>query len=89
MADTGKQALATAKRRLNTLISGGGYSAYQLVFLSNSAYLCEWEDKDEDLLFPQDTPLPEQFAQQWKQRMVAREAALREAANIKLRRLLA
>ena len=89
VADAGKQTLATAKRRLHTLISGGGYSAYQLVFASNSAYLRGWEDKDEDLLFPQDTSLPEQFAQQWKQRMVAREAVLGEAANIKLRRSLA
>ena len=55
----------------------------------NPADLYDWEDKDEDLAFSQDTSLPGQLAQQWKARMMAQEAALREIANSRLRRLLA
>ena len=48
-----------------------------------------WEDKDEDLAFAQDASAPGQFVQQWRLRAMAPEAALKEIANSKLRRLLA
>ena len=66
-----------------------GYSAFQLVFGSNPADRYGWEDNDDDLLFAQDTSASGQFVQQWKLRMMAQEAALKEVANSKLRRLLA
>ena len=74
---------------LNTLVSASGYSAYQLVFGSNPMDLYGWIDSDEDLLFAQDTSISGQFAQQWQLRIRAQEAALKEIANSKLRRLLA
>ena len=48
-----------------------------------------WEDNDEDLMFAQDASVAGQFVQQWKLRMRAQGAALREVADSKLRRLLA
>ena len=63
---------------LNTMISASGYSASQLVFGSNPVDPYGWRDQEED-----------QFAQQWKLRMMAQEAALKEVANRKLLRLLA
>ena len=68
--------LAEAQWRLNTLISGSGFAAYQLVFGPNPADLHGWGDRDEDLAFAQDTSLSGQFVQQWKLRMMAQEAAL-------------
>ena len=41
------------------------------------------------MLFDQDTSILGQFAQQWQLRIRAQEAALKEIANSKLRRLLA
>ena len=73
----------------NTLLSPSGFSAYQMVFGSNPVDLFGWEDVDEDLLFAQDTALAGQFVQQWKLRMRAHEATLKQVANSKLRRLLA
>ena len=52
---SGKQILAEAQWRLNTLISGGGFPGYQMVFGSNPADLHRWEDKDEDSTCAQDT----------------------------------
>ena len=46
-------------------------------------------DGDEDLLFAQDTSLAGQFVQPWKLRTRAQEATLKEAADGKIRRLLA
>ena len=43
----------------------------------------------EDPLFAQDTSVPGQFAQHWELRMIAQEAALKEAKDCKLLRLLA
>ena len=63
--------------------------AYQLVFGSNPADNFGWGDEDEDLLFAQDTSLSGQFVANWKLRMLAQEAALKEIANSKLRRILA
>ena len=40
-------------------------------------------------MFAQDTSVAGQFAQQWKLRLRAQEATLKEIANSKLRRLLA
>ena len=39
-------------------------------------------------MFAQDTRLSSQFARQWKLRMTAQEAALKDVANSKLRGLL-
>ena len=86
---TGSQILAEAQRYLNTIVSASGYSAYQLVFGSNPMDLYGWGDTDEDLLLARDTSTSSQFAQQWQLRFCAQEAALREIANSKLRRLLA
>ena len=48
---------------LNTIISASDHSAYHLVFGSNPVDLFGLGDKDEDLLFAQDTSLSGQFAQ--------------------------
>ena len=74
---------------LNTTLSDGGYSAYRLVFGSNPAGLLGCGDGDEDLLFAQETSPWGQFVQQWKLRKVAQGAALKQAANCKLRAPLA
>ena len=55
----------------NTLVSASGYSAYQLVFGSNSMDLYGWDDTDEDLLFARDTSISGQFVQQWQLRIRA------------------
>ena len=60
-----------------------------MVFGSNPADLFGWDDSEEDLLFAQDTSSKGQFANQWKLRMRAQEATLKEVANSKLRRILA
>ena len=52
---SGKQVISKVQCCLNTLISGGGYSAYQLAFGSNPVGLFEWTYEDEDLLSAQDT----------------------------------
>ena len=82
----GEQILPGAQRRLNTLISAGGNSAYQLVFGSDQADLLGWGEKDKDLLFVQDASLSGRAAQQYSSRMTAREAALEEVANSRWRR---
>ena len=85
-----KRILAEARWRLNGLISGGGYSAYQMVFGSGPADSFRRGDgKDGALLFAQGPLLSVQFVQQWKLRMMAQGAALKEVANSKLRRPLA
>ena len=67
----------------------GGCSACELVFGSNAVDLFGRRDTDEDLLFAQDASSLGLFVRRWKLRMIAREAALKEVANNKLRRLLA
>ena len=67
----------------------GRIPAYQMIFGSNLVDLCGWEDDNEDLLCTQDTLLAGQFAQHWKLRTRAQEAALKEVAKSKLRGLLA
>ena len=52
---SGKQISVDVQQRLNALISGSGYSAYQLVFGSNPMYLFGWDDKGEEQLFAQNT----------------------------------
>ena len=86
---SGRQIVTEVQWCLNTLISASGYSAYQLVFGSNPTDRYGWGDTDEDLLFVQDTSVSGQFVQQWELRMMAQEAAHKEIANSKLRRLLA
>ena len=83
----GKRIFAEAQWRLNTLICGGGYPAGQIIFGPNPADLFGWGDKDEGLLFAQDTSPSGQFAQQWELRVMAREAASEGPTNGKLRRL--
>ena len=48
-----------------------------------------WGDTGEDSLFAQDTLVSGQSVQQWTLRMTTQEAALKEVANRRLRRLLA
>ena len=86
---TGPRILAEVQWCLNTLVSASGYSAYQLVFGSNPMDLYGWDDSDADLLFAQDTSISGQFVHQWQLRIRAQEAALKDIANSKLRRLLA
>ena len=74
---------------LNTMLSSSVFSSYQMVFGSNPIDLYGWEDSEEDLLFAQDTSVAGQFVNQWKLRMRAQEATLKEVANSKLRRILA
>ena len=51
--------------------------------------LCGWDDQEEDLLAAQDASAPGQFAQEWKFRAMAQEAASTEVVKSKLRRLSA
>ena len=46
---------------LNTMLSAGGFSAYQMVFGSNPVDSFGWDDGDEDLLFARDSSLAGQF----------------------------
>ena len=84
-----KMILLEAQWCLNTMLSACRFSAHQMVLGSNPADLCGWEDKDEDLMFAQDTSLAGRLVQQWELRMRAQEATLKEIARSKLRRLLA
>ena len=71
------------------MISASRYSAFQLVFGANPVGLRGWGGRKEDLLFGQDTSGSGKSAQQWKLRVTAREAALKEVADCKLVCLLA
>ena len=86
---SGEQIPAGEQWRLRTLISSGGFSAYQMVFGTNPADSFRWKDKGEDLTSTQDFSPSGKSAQRWKPRMMEHEEALREIANAKLRRLLA
>ena len=98
----GEQIIVEVQWRPYALISGGGYSAHQVgcpvlgacsahqvVFRSNPVGLAGRDDKDEKLLFGPDASPSGRFAQQWKLRMMAQEAALNEVANCKLGKPLA
>ena len=74
---------------LNSAISAGSFAAYQMVFGPSPAELFRWEGGDGDLMFTQDTFSAGQFVQQWKLRVRGQEAALKEVAGSKLRRLVA
>ena len=84
-----RQIFAITQRCLKAMISAGGFSAYQMVFGSNPVDPSRREDNDADLMFTRDASLAGQFAQQWKLRTHAHEAALKEVANGKLPRLVA
>ena len=86
---SGWQILPKVQWCVDTLVSSGGYSAYQMVSGSNPADRMGWDDRGADLLFAQDASLSGQLAHQWTLRMTAQEAARKEVANSKLRRLLA
>ena len=67
------------------MISASDYSAFQLVFGPNPAYLSGWRNQDEDLLFAQDALASGLFVQQWKLRAQAQGHASKEVANSDLR----
>ena len=71
------------------MVSAGGFTAYQMVFGLILMDLSGREGADEDLTSARETSLAGQFVQQWKLCMRAQEAALKEVANNKPRRLLA
>ena len=85
----GKQFLSEVQFRLDAMQLSSGFSSYQLVFGSNPVDNYGWRDGGGDLLVAQDTFLSGQFAPEWKLRMLAQDAALKEVDNSKLRRLLA
>ena len=85
---SGGQISAEVQWRLNTVICGSGYSAYLMVFGSNPVGLFGWGDTDEDLLPPRIHLFRVGFAQQWQLPMMGQEAALKQVADSKLRRLL-
>ena len=58
-------------------------------FVSNPMDLYGGDDADEDLLFAQYASISSQFAQQRQLRIRAQEAALKDIAKSKLRRLMA
>ena len=60
-----------------------------MVFASNPSGLFWWRGGNSDLEFSQDVSIPGQFVRQLKLRITAQEAALKEIAGSKLRRLLA
>ena len=77
-----KRTSSEVQSRLHTLVSAGGFSASRLVLGLSPVDLMELDDRDEDLLFAQDTSLPGQVA-------LAQGSALKGTANSALRRLLA
>ena len=60
-----------------------------MVFKSNPVDLFGWDDKDKDPLFARDASFSSEFGKQWTLHIMAQEAALKEVATSKLRRLLA
>ena len=73
------------------MMTASGHSVFgpNDLYGPNPVDLYGWGGQDEDLLFAQDASVSGQFAQQWKRRMMAQEAARQEVANSKLRRPLA
>ena len=64
MADdrfSGRQVLTEVQWCLNSMISASGYSAFQLVFGSNPADFYGWGDRDDDLVFAQETSVSGQL----------------------------
>ena len=68
--------------------SNGGFSAYHLVFGSDPAYLNAWEENDRDLDFARDASVSSRLASQWKLRVLAQEAMLKDMDNGQLRRIM-
>ena len=60
-----------------------------MVFGSDAVDPSGWDGGNKDSLFAAETSPPGQLAQQWELRMLAQEAAVREAADSQLYRLLA
>ena len=58
-----------------------------MVFGAHPVVLLSRDDAAEDLLFVQETSLSGQFVKQWRHRAMAKEAAIKEAPNNKLRGL--
>ena len=70
------------------MLSPRGFSAYQTVFGSNPADLCMRRDDDSDLEFAQNATISGQFPLRWELVATANEAARKEIAESRLRRLL-
>ena len=79
-----KSILAEAQWCLSTVLPASGFRAYRVVFGPNPGDFSGWEDRDDDLMFARDTSMAGEFVQQWKLRLQAQEATLKEIANSKL-----
>ena len=64
------------------------FPAYRMAAGANPADVSMWQDNDDELGCVQNAAVSSQFAQQWKLRVMAHEAALEELAASKLRRPL-
>ena len=67
----------------------GAFPPTSWFFWSKPVGVHKWEEKDEAVTLADDTSLSGQFAQHWKLRIMAQEAALKEIADGRLRRALA
>ena len=85
----GRRLIAEVQFCVSTTLPASGFPAYQTVFGSNPADNFGWGDGDEDLLFAQDASPSGQFVARWKLQMMEQEAAMREIAYGKSRRILA
>ena len=65
------------------------FSAHQMAFGPNTVGPFTWRDDESDWKFSQDTSISGEFVQRRKVRATAREAALEEIANSRLRCVLA
>ena len=59
----------------------GGFSAYQMVFGSNSAGLYSRQDNDSGLEYVRNTWITWQFTPRWMMRVMPLEAMSKEVAN--------
>ena len=87
---SGSQVLSDVQRCLDFLVWGGGYSAYQVAGWYSAMptlLIPPGGMAGEDMLFAQDTSPSCQPARRRGFRMMAQEAATKEVANSKLRRL--
>ena len=84
---TSQQILAESQYRPITPPSASGNSAYLMALGSKPPDFYGWGGDDGGHLSAQDTSLPGQFVQQWKLRVRAKQAAMKEIASSELRRL--
>ena len=81
-------AFRAAQFCLNAMLSYWGSSAYQMALGSNPVGPCVRQDDDGDLDAAKDASILGRFVQEWKLRMLAQEAPLKEIAIVELRPLL-